>query len=235
MDLEKLAAQILSQLNLDKITYTWKVSDRSWLALGTHFREIEDNAARNTALRSFLRDEWHSSTLSRRLELATWMVRDWGGIKTNKEETIERYVLLAGSADPQVKFYGISSFTKVLTIVDSDRYAIYDARVATSLNALQLITGCHALAFPYPPGRNSEIDQPKTKKGFSDVFTRRELLSRGFSSVRKDDSYRLYLDLLGLIRRASGKTLLEIEMQLFGQAIELSQEVRRQGFFNSSM
>lgn len=235
MDLEKLAAQILSQLNLDKITYTWKVSDRAWSALGTHFRDIEDNADRNTALRLFLRDEWHSSTPSRRLELATWMVRDWGGIKTNKETTIERYVVLAASADPQVKFYGISSFTKVLTIVDPDRYAIYDARVAASLNALQLLTGCYTLAFPYPPGRNSEIDQPKTRLGFSDIFTRRELLSRGFASIRRDDAYHFYLQLLEAIRRASNKSLLEIEMELFGRAVEFSKEVRRQGFFNSAM
>jgi hypothetical protein len=115
----------------------------------------------------------------------------------------------------------------VLSVSDPQRYAIYDARVATSLNAIQVLERQHVLAFPYPPGRNSEIDDPKTKKGFSDIFSRKHLKAQGFQTFPRDDTYQVYLTLLRELTLTTGKSMLEIEMQLFGRAVEFSKLVRQ--------
>ena len=65
------------------------------------------------------------------------------------------YCSWANREDPSTPLSGISSFSKILAIKGPDKYAIYDARVAVSLNAIQIIYQISSgVAFPYVLGRN---------------------------------------------------------------------------------
>jgi hypothetical protein len=111
----------------------------------------------------------------------------------------------------------------LLSIKDPERFAIFDARVATSLNAIQLIQGNGTFAFPIPPGRNTEIDKPNTKQGFSDVYTMEMLAGRGFATAPRRATYAMYLKLLENLARITREPVVLLEMKLFGRAIEYSQ------------
>jgi len=49
------------------------------------------------------------------------------------------YINQADAERPSTPFSGIASYSKIFSIKDPDRYAIFDARVSASLNAIQLI------------------------------------------------------------------------------------------------
>ena len=82
-----------------------------------------------------------------------------GGVKANSKDTLRKYtetspeqLIIKGSK-------GIASWSKALTVIDPARYAIYDARVAMSLNALQIIDSIDdAKYFPPLKGRNTLIN-----------------------------------------------------------------------------
>ena len=139
-----------------------------------------------------------------------------GGVKANSKDTLRKYtetspeqLIIKGSK-------GIASWSKALTVIDPARYAIYDARVAMSLNALQIIDSIDdAKYFPPLKGRNTLINffQIKIQPTLSqwDKFDDQEF-------------YSYYLDVLNIVaHKLGGKTTHhDIEMLLFSHAEELS-------------
>jgi hypothetical protein len=207
--------------------YSWQVSETAWEALGTgfdHKQYVEPHL--NVELKKHLAECWAVADARKKFELAKWIISSWGGINGNKDETIKRHISVVEADNINAPFEGIASYSKIFSIKAPNRYAIYDARVATSLNAIQLISGKHIFAFPIPPGRNGEIDQPNSKGGFSDIYTRKYLVDVGFAAAPRRATYKLYLELLEGMRRTSNLSVLHWEMQLFSRAVELSRAAR---------
>ena len=66
-------------------------------------------------------------------ELCLWIIRDWGGIKTGKnEDTLE--LIKTSLSQKEFQFKRIASSSKIASFMYPDRYAIYDSRVAYTLN-----------------------------------------------------------------------------------------------------
>jgi hypothetical protein len=205
------------------LSYVWKVSEPAWAALATgfdHSRYAEDLPQQNIELKRHLASHWAAATLDEKIRIATWIVSDWGGIRRNSPMTMLGYVNQADAERPATPFVGISSYSKILSIKDPDKYAIFDARVAASLNAIQLLAdpirrpARHLRSFLVPMGRNEAV------KRFDEAFNpaRKDL---GFIDIVRDQIYGTYTAMLLTISAELGKSVLEIEMILFGQANHL--------------
>jgi hypothetical protein len=105
---------------------------------------------------------------SNRDALASWIVRDWGGVRRGKkadeedsgeeisEKKLERILDKADKyhQNGKSRMSDVASWSKYLAFRYPAHHAIYDARTAYALNWL-LWTAQAKLFFPFPPGRNS--------------------------------------------------------------------------------
>lgn len=94
---------------------------------------------RNRALRDQISPRLAAATACELQKLAAWIVQDWGGIK--QEPPYEWAEALVGFEPATVEQFliarnveRIAFWSKLLAFADSDRYAIYDTRVAVTLN-----------------------------------------------------------------------------------------------------
>jgi len=151
-------------------------------------------------------------------DVACWIVRDWGGIRGIRPNTIAQFLIeLTDFSDDTVeafvqaqKMKNISSWSKILAFRDSDRWAIYDSRTAVALNAAFMAINC-APTFPMPVSRNTKIE-PKRR-----IILNRAALTAG---------YREYLQLLGELRDHRGlRSISEAEKVLFANAEAIVQFV----------
>lgn len=182
---------------------------------GTRFEQ-------NLHLKLRLADLWSSP--ERREEVARYYVSTWGRIRGNKATTLQRYVdtVGAGGCPP---FKGIPSWSKVATAADPRRYAIFDARVALSLNAIQFLDkppAARAQLFPLLSSRNKLISRVAPR-----LYAEGKRL--GWTIVPEADVYATYLNLLK--RASSGLAnplpLARAEMVLFARAPHLASDVDR--------
>jgi len=171
------------------------------------FQRGSDSCARaNMRLRRVLSKIWKNEP-TRRLEVAIWYVRDWGGIISNRKETIDKYVCLSEGDLTALNMQGVATWSKILAVQNPDTYAIFDARVSAALNAIQLAKGVEtSLLFPQLPTRNTKI------KKFQEWLRRQ--------SFRKQrPTYRDYVSLLRIVAKKSGLNAPEeVEMVLFANA-----------------
>jgi len=100
----------------------------------------ESNLEQNLDLRKFLNQLWKQSNNNDRVAIAVWYVAVWGRIRSNSPAQIEKYALDL-EAISQLGIKGIASWSKVLASRNSKRWLIFDARVAASLNVIQLVYG----------------------------------------------------------------------------------------------
>jgi hypothetical protein len=202
--------------------YQWKVPDCPFL-------KIDRNASlfkQNIELKHLLQRLW-CDDIENRLSLSKWVVSEWGGIRGNRPERLQAYLSQAAMPEPLTRLQGIASFSKILAASDPTRFAIYDARVAVSLNVVQIAGGVSldGLAFPYLPGRNNVVGHVEKNAGFSQNKANKpkELAGRlGWRLVGRNDAYRCYLDLLSSIsKRLRGTAIYHLEMALFADAERL--------------
>ena len=146
-----------------------------------------------------------------------WYVRDWGGVKRNKIETLRGY-----SEDSDEKLIsrgaaGVASWSKMLALRDPGRYAIYDARVAMALNSIQRIADVsEPILFPQLPSRNNTINAAQRKIKLLNYF-----------KLKKSNKtfYREYLCMLESASRCvEDLNLQTAEMILFADAEELAMQ-----------
>jgi type I restriction enzyme M protein len=77
------------------------------------------------------------------------------------------------------------------------------------------------IAFNYVPGRNNVVGNSLTGRGFSQQpqFSVRALCWSGWQRIKRDNTYRLYLDLLqACLGSCEGASLAQLEMALFANA-----------------
>ena len=142
--------------------YAWpvdgaKLREHTGIALRS-YSELD----RNIELKRELHERFENAPSDEREKLVRYYVTTWGGIKIGTE-TFRRYACertepLAGSG-----LDGIASRSKALVLHDPSRYAIYDSRVAVSLNYLVIRRVGHGRGyigqrdgrkcFPLPPPR----------------------------------------------------------------------------------
>jgi hypothetical protein len=176
--------------------------------------------ARNIDLKAKLSSLWERSTLATRMDIARYYVADWGGVKRNHETTLSVYVH-AAAQDQLPALPGIASWSKVFTAADARRYAIFDARVALSLNALQLEPGNRErFLFPDLPSQN------RTVKAAAKAV-RAQALAQGWTKLRADTVYPMFLQVLR--EAADGLPqplpLATAEMVLFAHAPNLAMRI----------
>jgi hypothetical protein len=209
--------------------YSWEVTEATWKKLDAGFPHDSfgtDYPRQNIALKHHLADRWRGAAYEEKIRLATWVVRDWGGIRRNAPHTIAGYVNQADSVRPSTPFYGVASYSKILAIKDPITYAIYDARAAASLIAIQVIERLgdpDAIAFPVPPGQNSLIAGTKQVTGFADAVMP-VLRERSYRPIPRDEAFDTYLALLRPTARQPGLSILDVEMFLFSEADKLCRE-----------
>jgi hypothetical protein len=201
--------------------HNWPVGAVAWANLGTDFdpnKYRDDPAKQNIELRYHLKTCWANADAQEKTRLATWIIKDWGGIGRNNQATIDGYVAMADTPAPTTPFTGVSSYSKVLSMRDPDKFAIYDARVAASLNAIQLIlhlqgvSSVNFLAFPTPSSRNKEVIR------FCKMFPSKILTETyGFQRVPDDDAFSVFLKILGELQKQMNRRILQIEMELFAR------------------
>lgn len=178
--------------------------------------------------------EWRSadqaSDAEGKLRIARFIIERWGGIRRNKLSTINHYLELA-EEQKTFRLKGVASYSKILSIVNPNEFAILDARVLVSLNAVQLIDRQKAgILFPYLDGRNSTTGNAVTKSGFRYIerFRQDSSLFDGWKRLDKDAVYVIYLDVLRRISKRLGKNLYLLEMSLFADAEKLAEKCIRE-------
>jgi hypothetical protein len=197
---------VSERARLDAV-YTWKIPEEG--AFG--FKRGEgSNARENMRLRRFLRDLWNSAP-TRQSDIARWYVSVWGGIRSNKFETIERYIQQSESTFMRSDWRGVATWSKILAIRDPDSYAIYDARVGAALMAVQVLNEVeNPLTFPQVPSRNSTINK------FQIWLAQRSL-------PKRTPAYGDYISLLNSVcEKSAVASLDEVEMLLFANAEDLA-------------
>ncbi|CAN0645806.1 hypothetical protein [Burkholderia cepacia] len=186
-------------------------------------------------------------------ELCKFVICQWGGLGSNQDDTIEAYArLYTNAAIPDLSaicslhelrvqsncnfpFKGIASWSKWLNFVWSEWALIYDARIAFALNAIHVMKGVDARAFPVPPGRDkllSTLDSQtlaalsylkRQRKHIPDVQNGEyvnalaDWLKSG--TIAEGDAYEFYLMVMrrvqDVIGRASFPAFVDVEMLLF--------------------
>lgn len=208
-------------LGLSKLhkNYTWPKGEK--FPSYSHLAKVEegngDNYAKNIALKEQSAQIWKDGDKSK---VAKWVIADWGGIKGNKDTTVASYVTAISSGRYPSEIKGVASYSKILSFMDPNKFAIYDARVAISLNAIQLLQDAkNGTAFTYLPGRNTKLQ--KFRKLSS--TQRRALLKSGWSAIPTDDCYTFYLNILKQVKsELNTAKLYELEMSLFADAEKLA-------------
>lgn len=202
-----------------KKTYKWKIPNIHG------FSECgKESYDANVNLKKFLNDKWlKSSGDEERLNLASVIVKDWGGVRNNKQETLGGYVRELGRHKPDTPLKGVASYSKIFSVADLKRFAIYDARVAACLNAIQFNSGIRCgVAFNYIPGRNGVTGDATRRSGFvyqEDFKIKNLTANSGWQKLAKNETYGSYLDTLNkCLESFRGYQLYDLEMTLFSNA-----------------
>lgn len=155
-----------------------------------------------------------------KFEIAQWAIKDWGGIRKNKNETIEEYLNEIKNKNYPSYIKGVASYSKILSFMKPEEFAIYDARVAISLNAIQLLCESETgVAFTYLPGRNNALRIFRN----SEPTKTKNLINNGWQNIQKDDCYSIYLNYLKKVNSYFPTSkLYELEMSLFADAESLA-------------
>ena len=100
-------------------------------------------------------------TTYKKKKLCMWMINKWGGIWNIGDDIYNTALdnIDAFNINSDLEFERIASWSKYLTIVNPNKYAIYDTRIAFCLNALKIIYDLDIKYFPMPAGgRNKTIN-----------------------------------------------------------------------------
>ncbi|MBA6350296.1 hypothetical protein [Colwellia sp. BRX8-9] len=205
------------ELPLLESSYNWKIPKIE----GFHLID-EKGYSPNVQLKKYLSTKWAKANIEEQYNLSKVVVSDWGGVKGNKASTLAAYVHELRKGTPKLPLKGIASYSKIFSIADMEKYAIYDARVAVCLNAIQWNEGLQrGIAFNYIAGRNNITGHQTNKIGFAhrNEFLTVNLVNNGWESVMKNETYQVYLDVLNeCLKKLPDHKLYDLEMVLFANA-----------------
>lgn len=172
----------------------------------------------NVALKLRLSDMYSTANDDLKQELTYYYIVKWGGIKGNTEENIRSYALDTPALLIARGSKGIASWSKALCIRCPNHYAIYDARVASSLNCLQIISPVNtSILFPLLLSQNKPIS-------FGNRMLRPYASAHGWRVAHEGEFYARYNTILSSAAQLLGSNLYTVEMLLFAKAPELLRE-----------
>ena len=145
-------------INKNNDWYNWREINEDKLPMGIELPE-GNQYVKNVVLKKELNKKWKESKSDEdRLILIKYYIATWGGIHTNSKESMEEYSKLSATQLIKNGKKGIASWSKAIVVHNPDEYAIFDARVAISLNCIQKLYGLKdAVLFPVLPSRNKIV------------------------------------------------------------------------------
>lgn len=210
----------LLKYNLENIPllqdkYYWKISYK-YIPVHINPNLNATSYNQNKNLRLCLSRYFSSCDDNEKIKVITWYIKNWGGIRRTKENTIKEYTLSNEDDLIAKKSKGISSWSKALSIRNPLKFAIYDARVASALNSIQIIYNVdEKIYFPHLSSRNTKIIESNKI---------RNEIRKYWKNGEEIDFYRYYLKILDeLVKKiGNGIDAHDIEMLLFADAEELA-------------
>lgn len=184
---------------------------------------IQNTAVRNAVLHDALSAPLKNYDYDLRLKAMVWIIYDWGHVRGDSEKH-ESWPTQFQNYQPEVinSFISshyrdrIASWSKVLAFADSSNYAIYDARVAMSLNAIFEKLG-RSERFYMPVASSKKIN-----KCFQDIS--RKFQAQATAGNPKYLGYFDYMSLLNaFVNKVLAPNVLECEMRLFANGPDFAE------------
>ena len=150
------------------------------------------------------------------LENHYWIIQEWGGIKSLKQndrndEKINKFKKQLPTEKLTKEIFSlISSFSKLASFINPNKYAIYDSRAIYSLNWLLFNFTDETELYPQPSGRNPKLSQ-------YDLSTIFNLSNKNITYKSHKTAYFEYCELLKFLSKEvyDENKPYKIEMLLF--------------------
>ncbi|MDA9357098.1 hypothetical protein N9R05_02680, partial [Flavobacteriaceae bacterium] len=174
---------------------------------------------KNLVLKKELNKKWKVSQSSEeRLILIKYYIATWGGIHTNSNESMKEYSSLSASQLIKKGKKGIASWSKAIVVHNPNEYAIFDARVAISLNCIQKLYNVNnAVLFPVLSSRNKIV-------ALGNKLIKATSKEESWEKAYEENFYTQYLKILNSVAKELSTDVSTIEMLLFAKAEELVQK-----------
>lgn len=198
--------------------YNWREINHTLLPQGIKISG-ENQYTQNIELKKSLHATWmNETTYERRGDLIEYYIKVWGGIKKNSGDSMKEYRSLSPNELIGKGIKGIASWSKALVVHDYNTYAIFDARVSCSLNALQIIYPVKdKILYPILASQNKKIIAAnKILKSIS--------RDQNWSHANELTFYNEYMEVLRSASRHLNTDISTVEMLLFAQVGELIKE-----------
>ena len=195
--------------------YSWREINEEKLPLGIELPK-GNQYIKNLSLKKQLNKCWRETQDNKvKFELIEYYISTWGGIRTNSEESMMEYSTLSATQLIKLGKKGIASWSKAIVVHDPDEYAIFDARVAISLNCIQMIHKLHEpMLFPILPSRNKKV-------ALGNKLIRKIAKAKSWTKAYDETFYKQYLNILKSAANELDSDISTIEMLLFAKAEEL--------------
>ena len=174
-------------------------------------------------LKEFFRELWNESDEEEKINIARLIIGEWGGIKTNKKTTLEWFVgeiQLEHPMKPETPLNGVSSYSKLYSVIKPEEYMLYDSRIAVGLNCIQINRNIKdGVVFNFiSSSRNPIIKEFFAAKEFKPKNLYEKYL---WFKPFKDDTYRAYVTLMKSCLKEFPKfKLYDLEMAIFHHSID---------------
>ena len=202
-------------VNKNNDWYNWREINEDKLPMGIKLPE-GNQYVKNVVLKKELNKKWKESKSDEdRLILIKYYIATWGGIHTNSKESMEEYSKLSATQLIKNGKKGIASWSKAIVVHNPDEYAIFDARVAISLNCIQKLYGLKdAVLFPILPSRNKIV-------AIGNKLIKDTAKSESWEKANEENFYTQYLKILNYVAIELSTNISTIEMLLFAKAEEI--------------
>ena len=176
--------------------YNWREINEDKLPMGIELPE-GNQYLKNVVLKKELNKKWkESQNVEDKLILIKYYIATWGGIHTNSLESMEEYSKLSASQLIKNGKKGIASWSKAIVVHDPNEFAIFDARVAISLNCIQKLYGLNdAVLFPVLPSRNKIV-------ALGNKLIKATAKSESWEKAYEENFYTQYLKILNYAAKA---------------------------------
>jgi hypothetical protein len=191
--------------------YNWSINE-NLLPNGIQL-EGENLFQRNLDLKYKLSLRWENVNNEERYNLIRYYIKVWGGIRKIADQRVNEFNLEGVTTTINRGVTRISSWSKALVVKSPDNYAIYDSRVAISINCLQILNNNeNPIMFPLllRVARNNIISQKASQ--LNAYCNDNHWANAGI------DFYEDYIRILRSVANNFDTNIATIEMLLFAEA-----------------
>jgi len=211
-------------LNKENDWYNWREIKEEKLPLEIKLPE-GNQYLKNLTLKNELNFKWKNTTSqTEKFELIKYYIATWGGIHTNGKKSMTEYTTLSAPELIEKGMKGIASWSKAIVIHNPNEYAIFDARVAISLNCIQQLYNLDSkVLFPVLSSRNKVVAR-------GNRLIKNIAKNENWLKVNEETFYSEYLNILNQVSEKFETDISTIEMLLFAKAEELVEKTFKTEF-----